>query len=33
MLVFSADGTAEWADSSSKLEEQFTALNEAWEEL
>ena len=33
MLVFSADGTAEWADSSSKLEEQFTALNEAWKEL
>lgn len=33
MLVFSADGTAEWADSSSKLEEQFTALNKAWEEL
>lgn len=33
MLVFSANGTAEWADSSSKLEEQFTALNEAWEEL
>lgn len=33
ILVFSADGTAEWADSSSKLEEQFTALNEAWEEL
>lgn len=33
MLVFSADGTAEWSDSSSKLEEQFTALNEAWEEL
>lgn len=33
MLVFSADGTAEWADSSSKLEEQFTVLNEAWEEL
>nr|DAW92039.1 MAG TPA: hypothetical protein [Bacteriophage sp.] len=33
MLVFSADGTAKWADSSSKLEEQFTALNEAWEEL
>lgn len=33
MLVFSANGTAEWADSSSKLEEQFTVLNEAWEEL
>ena len=33
MLVFSADGTAEWADSSSKLEEQFTALNEAWKKL
>lgn len=33
MLVFSANGTAEWADSSSKLEEQFTVLNKAWEEL
>lgn len=33
ILTFSEDGTAQWADTSTKLEEQFNALNTAWEEL
>lgn len=33
ILTFSEDGTAQWADTSTKLEEQFGALNTAWEEL
>lgn len=33
ILTFSEDGTAQWADTSTKLEEQFDALNTAWEEL
>ncbi len=33
ILIFSEDGTAQWADTSTKLEEQFNALNTAWEEL
>ena len=33
ILTFSEDGTAQWADTSTKLEEQFDALNAAWEEL
>ena len=33
ILTFSEDGTAQWADTSTKLEKQFNALNTAWEEL
>lgn len=33
ILTFSEDGTAQWADTSTKLEEQFNALNTAWKEL
>lgn len=33
ILTFSEDGTAQWADTSTKLEEQFNTLNTAWEEL
>lgn len=33
ILTFSEDGTAQWADTSTKLEKQFDALNTAWEEL
>lgn len=33
ILTFSEDGTAQWADTSTKLEEQFDTLNTAWEEL
>ena len=33
ILTFSEDGTAQWADTSTKLEEQCNALNTAWEEL
>ena len=33
ILTYSNDGTAQWADSSTKLDQQFQALNEAWEEL
>lgn len=33
ILTFSEDGTAQWTDTSTKLEEQFNALNAAWEEL
>lgn len=33
ILTFSKDGTAQWADSSTKLESQFQALNQAWEKL
>ena len=33
ILIFSEDGTAQWADTSTKLEEQFNALNIAWKEL
>lgn len=33
ILTFSEDGTAQWADTSTKLEEQFNALNTAQEEL
>ena len=33
ILTFSEDGTAQWADTSTKLEGQFNALNTAWEEL
>lgn len=33
ILTFSEDGTAQWADTSTKLEEQFDALNTALEEL
>lgn len=33
ILVFSADGTAAWSDSSTKLDAQFEALNTAQEEL
>lgn len=33
ILTFSEDGTAQWADTSTKLKEQFNALNTAWEEL
>lgn len=33
ILTFSEDGTAQWADTSTKLKEQFDALNTAWEEL
>lgn len=33
ILTFSEDGTAQWADTNTKLEEQFNALNTAWEEL
>lgn len=33
ILTFSEDGTAQWADTSTKLQEQFNTLNTAWEEL
>lgn len=33
ILVYSANGAAKWADSSSKIDQQFTALNTAWKEL
>lgn len=33
ILTYSNEGTAQWADSSTKLDQQFQALNEAWEEL
>lgn len=33
ILTFSEDGTAQWADTSTKLEEQFNALNTAQEKL
>ena len=33
ILTFSEDGTAQWADTSTKLEEQFNILNAAWGEL
>lgn len=33
ILTFSEDGTAQWADTSTKLEEQFDALNTAQKEL
>lgn len=33
ILTFSEDGTAQWADTSTKLKKQFDALNTAWEEL
>lgn len=33
ILTFSEEGTAQWADTSTKLEEQFNALNTAWKEL
>lgn len=33
ILTFSNEGTAQWADSSTKLESQFQALNQAWKEL
>lgn len=33
ILTFSEDGTAQWADTSTKLQEQFDILNTAWEEL
>lgn len=33
ILTFSEDGTAQWADTSTKLEEQFNALNTAQKEL
>lgn len=33
ILIFSEDGTAQWADTSTKLDEQFNILNTAWEEL
>ena len=33
ILTFSEDGTAQWADTSTKLQEQFDTLNTAWEEL
>lgn len=33
ILTFSKDGTAQWADTSTKLEEQFNALNTAQKEL
>lgn len=33
ILTFSEDGTAQWADTNTKLEEQFNALNTAWKEL
>lgn len=33
ILTYSNNGTAQWADSSTKLESQFQALNQAWEKL
>ena len=33
ILTFSEDGTAQWADTRTKLEAQFDTLNTAWEEL
>lgn len=33
ILTYSNEGTAQWADSSIKLDQQFQALNQAWEEL
>ena len=33
ILTFSEDGTAQWADTSIKLQEQFNTLNTAWKEL